>query len=113
MVVLLEKKNYRELSEEELDSWKQKLDEHGWGGDPAEAHRRALHALQNPIRREILELLRDKSLTVEEVVNHLNLDERTLRFHLQFLKDTFFITLEENIIDLTPLGVAYTRHAMR
>ena len=109
----MEKKNYREMSEEELDAWKEKLDEHGWGEEPTEAHRRALHALQNPIRREILELLREKALTLGEVVNHLNMDEKTLRFHLQFLKDTFFIKLEGNVIDLTPLGVAYTRHAMR
>ncbi|MEM2145366.1 MAG: winged helix-turn-helix domain-containing protein [Candidatus Jordarchaeaceae archaeon] len=109
----MEKKNYREMSEDELEGWKNKVYEYGWKGDPTEAHRRALHALQNPIRREILELLKDKALTLGELVNHFKMDEKTLRFHLQFLKDTFFITLEENIIDLTPLGVAYTRHAMK
>ncbi|MEM3586568.1 MAG: winged helix-turn-helix domain-containing protein [Candidatus Jordarchaeaceae archaeon] len=109
----MEKKNYREMSEEELNEWKNKIYEYGWKGDPTEAHRRALHALQNPIRREILELLREKALTLEELVDCLNLDEKTLRFHLQFLKDTFFITLEKNVVDLTPLGVAYTRHAMK
>lgn len=50
MVIWVGKKNYREMSEEELDAWKQKLDESGSVGDPTEAHRRALHALQNPIR---------------------------------------------------------------
>lgn len=113
MVVCLVKKNYREMSDEELDAWKQKLDERGVVGDPTEAHRRALRALQNPVRREILTMLKDNALTIEEIVNRLNLDEKTLGFHLQFLKDVFFITVEGNTVDLTPIGVAYTRHAMK
>jgi hypothetical protein len=112
MVVCLVKKNYREMSDEELNAWKQKLDESGVVGDPGESHRRALRALQNPIRREILTMLKEKTLTIEEMVNHFNIDEKTLGFHLQFLKDIFFITVEGNTVDLTPIGVAYTRHAM-
>lgn len=112
-MICLGKKNYREMSDGELDAWKQKLDESGVVGDPTEAHRRALHALQNPIRREILTMLKDQALTIEEIANRLNLDEKTLGFHLQFLKGIFFIAAEGNTVDLTPIGVAYTRHAMR
>ncbi|MFB0560436.1 MAG: winged helix-turn-helix domain-containing protein [Candidatus Lokiarchaeia archaeon] len=107
------RKNYREMSDEELEAWKQKLDESGVVGDPTEAHRRALRAVQNPIRREILTMLKDNALTIEEIANHLNLDEKTLGFHLQFLKDVFFIIVKGNIVDLTPLGVAYTRHVIK
>lgn len=109
----MEKKNYREMSDQELETWKQKLDESGLVKDPTEAHRRALRAMQHPIRREILTMLKEKALTIEEIANHLNIDEKTLDFHLQFLKDIFFITVKENIVDLTPLGVAYTRHVIQ
>ena len=107
------KKNYRDMSDGELDAWKKKLDESGVVGDPTEAHRRALRALQNPIRREILTMLKDNAVTIDEMVNHLNLDEKTLGFHLQFLKDVAYITVEGKTVDLTPIGVAYTRHAMK
>ena len=100
------------MSEEELKDWKQNLDESKLVGNPTEAHRRALRALQNPVRREIVAMLKDSALTIETIVNRLNLDEKTLGFHLQFLKDIFFINVEGNTVDLTPIGVAYIRHAM-
>lgn len=35
-MICLGKKNYREMSDGELDAWKQKLDESGVVGDPTE-----------------------------------------------------------------------------
>jgi DNA-binding transcriptional ArsR family regulator len=109
---ILGMKNYREMSDEELVAWNKKSSERGVKEDPTEAHRRALLAMQNPTRREILALLRNSALTTEEIAKHFNLDEKVLGFHLQFLESTFFVTVEGNMVDLTPLGVAYTRHVI-
>ena len=35
-----------------------------------------------------------------------------LRFHLQFLKQTYLIMVDRNSVDLTPLGVVYIRNVM-
>ena len=106
----METKNCREMSDEELKAWKRKLDESGSVKDPTEAHRRALRAMQNPIRREILTMLKEKALTIQEIATLLKMDEKTLSFHIQFLKDILFITVKGNVVDLTPLGVAYIRN---
>ncbi len=112
MVIWLGTENYREMSDEELEAWRKKSSERGLTEDPTEAHRRALLATQNPTRREILAMLKNSALTTEEIAKHFNLDEKTLYFHLQFLESIFFVTVEGNMVDLTPLGVAYTRHVI-
>lgn len=40
------------------------------------------------------------------------MDEKTIKFHLQLLQDSFYITVQGSDVDLTPLGVAYTRHVL-
>jgi predicted transcriptional regulator len=112
MVICLETKNYREMSDQELEALSKKPNERGLKEDPTEAHRRALLAMQNPTRREILAMLKNSALTTEEIAKHFNLDEKVLDFHLQFLESTSFVTVEGNLVDLTPLGVAYTRHVI-
>ncbi len=100
------------MSDEELDAWRKEKIEGNPQRDPREEHRRALRAVQNPIRREILTLLKDHALTIEILAERLKLDENELQYHLQFLKNIFFITVKENIIDLTPPGIAYTRNVL-
>ena len=112
MVISLPTKNYREMSDEELEALSKKPNKNGLTEDPTESHRRALLAMQNPTRREILTMLRNKALTTEEIAQHLSLDEKILNFHLQFLVSTFYVTVEGNIVDLTPLEVAYTRNVI-
>ncbi len=107
------KKNYREMSDEELDAWREKIIESEFVGDQKEEHTKELHAMQSPVRREIMTLLKDKALKVEELADKLNLDLKMVNYHLQFLKDTYYVTIEEDIVDLTPLGVAYTRHVLK
>jgi DNA-binding transcriptional ArsR family regulator len=108
----MEKNNYREMSNEELEAWQKKLVGKGLT-NPGEAHRRALHAVQHPVRREILEMLKEKAYSLGEMASRLTLDEGTLRYHLQFLTGSFYVTIQGTSVDLTPLGVAYTRNAMR
>ena len=68
--------------------------------------------MQNPTRREILTLLKDTAQPTEKLSQALQLDEQTLQYHLQFLKDIFFITVEKGLADVTPLGIAYLRNAL-
>ncbi len=68
--------------------------------------------MQNPVRREILVLLKDTAQTIEKLSEALQLDEKTMQYHLQFLKDIFFIIVKDNIVDLTPPGIAYLRNVL-
>ena len=106
------KKNYRDLSDVELEEWRSKMLEKTERRDPGGEHRRALRTMQNPIRREILTLVKDKAQPIEYLASQLDLDANTLEYHLQFLTDIFFITVESGLVDLTPLGVAYARNVL-
>ena len=106
------KKNYREMSPEELEEWRREKLEATTGINSGEAHRRALRTMQNPTRREILTLLKDTAQPLDKLSQALQLDEQTLQYHLQFLKDIFFITIEKGVVDLTPPGIAYLRNAL-
>lgn len=106
------KKNYRDMSQAELEEWRREKLEAMIEKNPGEAHRRALRTMQNPTRREILILLKDTAQSIEKLCQALQLDETTLQYHLQFLKDVFFITVEKELVDLTPPGIAYLRNAL-
>lgn len=100
------------MSDEELKVWRKKKADAGLIGNPTEA-RRSVHVMQNPVRREIMTLLKDKALTIKDIADKLNLEEKVLKFHLQVLEQSFFIKIEGNMVDLTPPGVAYTRHVIK
>ena len=44
------------------------------------------NALNDPSRREILELLRAKDLTAGEIANHFNISKPSISHHLDLLK---------------------------
>ena len=100
------------MNQEELEQWRKEKLGATTGINPTEAHMRALRTMQNPTRREILTLLKDTALPTEKLSQALQLDEQTLQYHLQFLKDIFFITIEKGLVDLTPPGIAYLRNAL-
>ncbi|NVM53743.1 MAG: winged helix-turn-helix transcriptional regulator [Candidatus Helarchaeota archaeon] len=106
------RKNYRVMSDEDLEAWRKRVLEKDAQRNPLDEHRRALRAMQNPVRRTIITMLKEKALSTDELAKNLDLDKKTLQYHLQFLKDVFFITIEGNIVDLTPPGVAYTRKVL-
>lgn len=43
-------------------------------------------ALSDPVRREILELLKKKRLSAGEIVNHFDMTGATISYHLSILK---------------------------
>ncbi|HMF34506.1 MAG TPA: winged helix-turn-helix domain-containing protein [Candidatus Lokiarchaeia archaeon] len=101
------------MSDKELEAWKDKV---GTGAvmSPGEAHGKALRAVGHPVRRAILERLKENAWVIEELANDLNLDVTTLRYHLKYLQDIYYITVDDaNGVDLTPIGVAYTRHVIQ
>ncbi len=113
MVFVLHEKDCREMNDEEIKDWRVNVLEKNIEGNSTEWHRRALLTMQNPVRREILMLLKDKALSIKEITDNLRLDEKIMQFHLEYLKLTYFITIEENMVDLTPFGVVYLKNVIR
>ncbi|OLS12878.1 MAG: hypothetical protein RBG13Loki_3513 [Promethearchaeota archaeon CR_4] len=105
----METKDCREMSDEELQEWRAKLGDKRLP-DPGEEHRRRMYAMQNPVRREILAMLKNNVLSVGAIASHLKCDEKSILYHLQFLQGVFFVTVQGNMVDLTPPGVAYLRN---
>ena len=57
-------------------------------------------ALSDPVRREILELLKQGSLSAGEIGSHFDMTGATISYHLKILKqaDLIFETKEKNFI---------------
>lgn len=109
---VLPKIDYRRMSDEEIDAWREKEVNKELLGNQTEEHRRELHTMQNPTRPEIMTLLKDRPLKIKDISKKMSMDEKTIKFHLQLLQDSFYITVQGSDVDLTPLGVAYTRHVL-
>lgn len=52
-------------------------------------------ALNDPTRREILELLREKDMTAGEIVNQFNISGPSISHHLDLLKQANLVTAEK------------------
>lgn len=57
---------------------------------------RTLHILGSPIRLQIIDMLRDGSLPVRDMVNALGVTQPLVSQHLKVLKDANFVTSERN-----------------
>ena len=55
-----------------------------------------LKALSDPIRREILNLLKDQKLSAGEIVNHFNVSGASISRHLSVLKEADLIRDERD-----------------
>ena len=53
-------------------------------------------ALNDPTRREILELLKSKDLAAGEIADHFNISKPSISHHLDILKRADLITFEKN-----------------
>jgi DNA-binding transcriptional ArsR family regulator len=62
-----------------------------------ERHKKYLRAMSNPMRREIVRSIREGSKTIIELEKHLDIDSKTLRWHIKILEDGF--CLETKIVD--------------
>jgi len=103
----------REMTEEEAMRWMQELvsklvEEKGSAGGAC-----SLEAIKNPVRRRILNVLEERALAINEISERVEVTGPALRFHLNFLKSSFFIRIEGNKVDLTPGGVSVVRSNKR
>jgi hypothetical protein len=103
----------REMTAEEAMKWMQELvnklvEEKGSAGGAC-----SLEAIKNPVRRNILNVLGEKALAINEISEKIGIAGPTLRFHLNFLKSSYFIQIEGNRVDLTPGGVSVVRSHKR
>jgi DNA-binding transcriptional ArsR family regulator len=57
---------------------------------------RVFKALNDPIRREILELLREKDLNAGEIADHFSITRPSISHHLDLLKQADLVTSIKN-----------------
>ena len=103
----------REMTDEEVMNWMQELvnklaEEKGSAGDAC-----SLEAIKNPVRRRILNILEERALAINEISERVKVAGLALRFHLNFLKSSYFIEIKGNKVDLTPGGVSVIRSNKR
>ena len=103
----------REMTDEEVMKWMQDLvnklaEEKGSASGAC-----SLEAIKNPVRRNILNALGERALTINEISEKVGVAGSALRFHLNFLKSSYFIQIEGNRVNLTPGGVSVVRSNKR
>jgi DNA-binding transcriptional ArsR family regulator len=103
----------REMTDEEAMRWMQELvnklmKEKGSAGGAC-----SLEAIRNPVRRHILDVLEERTLAINEISEKVGVAGPALRFHLNFLKSSYFIQIEGDRVDLTPGGVSVVRSNKR
>ncbi len=52
-------------------------------------------ALNDPIRRDILDLLKDKDMSAGDIAEHFNIGKPTLSHHLDLLRQAGLVTSEK------------------
>jgi DNA-binding transcriptional ArsR family regulator len=103
----------REMTDQEAMTWMQELvnklvAEKGSAGGAC-----SLEAIRNPVRRNILNSLDERALAIDEISGRVGITGPALRFHLNFLENSYFIHIDGNMVDLTPGGVSVVRSNKR
>jgi len=97
---------YEEISEETLNS----------AAKRKQVHELYLRAINNPLRRKILSVLKENNFTIEELAVYTCLDEFTLRWHLNVLERGLCVEKEDNkgniLYKLNPIWKSYRLHGM-
>ena len=57
---------------------------------------RVFKALNDPIRREILDLLNEKDMNAGEIANHFSITKPSISHHLDLLKQADLVISEKN-----------------
>jgi DNA-binding transcriptional ArsR family regulator len=57
---------------------------------------KAFKAINDPTRREILKLLKEKDLTAGEIADQFNMSKPSISHHLDLLKQADLVTQERN-----------------
>jgi len=106
-------RNPREMTDEEVMNWMQqsvnKLAEEKVSAGGA----CSLEAIKSAVRRRILNVLEERALAIDEISQRLGVTGSALRYHLNFLKSSYFIRIEGDKVDLTPGGVSVIRSNKR
>jgi DNA-binding transcriptional ArsR family regulator len=107
------KQNPREMTDEEVVRWMQELvsklaEQKGSMGGAC-----SLEAIRSPVRRQILNILEERALAIDEISERLGITGSVLRYHLNFLRSSYFIRIGSDKVDLTPGGVSVVRSAKR
>jgi len=99
----------RKMTDEEVMHWMQELINKLTKGKGSAGGACSLEAIRNPVRRNILNALEERALAINEISEKLEVTGPALRFHLNFLENSYFIHIEGNKVDLTPGGVSVVR----
>jgi ArsR family transcriptional regulator, arsenate/arsenite/antimonite-responsive transcriptional repressor len=57
---------------------------------------RVFKALNDPTRREILELLKERDMNAGEIADHFNISKPSISHHLDLLKQAGLVLVEKN-----------------
>jgi len=107
------KEDPREMTDEEVMKWMQELVNNLVEEKGSTEGICSLEALRNPVRRNILNALKKRALSINEISEKLKITGPALRFHPNFLENSYFIRIEGNSVDLTPGGVSITNNHNR
>jgi hypothetical protein len=103
----------REMTDEEARKWMQELVKKLVKKTGSAGGACSLEAIKNPVRRSILNALEERALAIHEISERLEVTGPALRFHLNFLKSSYLIRIEDDKVDLTPGGVSVVRSNKR
>ncbi|MBP1909771.1 winged helix-turn-helix domain-containing protein [Methanolobus bombayensis] len=79
------------------DEWYEKVKKEGkLKRNPTEDHKAGLKAMQNPIRRQIVESLGEGKMTFDEVKSRFDLNDVQAKLNLDMLVDTLYIEKEDD-----------------
>jgi Bacterial regulatory protein, arsR family len=103
----------REMTDDELTGWMRDLvtrlaDETGSASGVC-----SLEAIKNSVRRNILDALQERALTINEISEKVGVAGAALKLHLNFLENSCFIRVKAHKVDLTPAGVSVVRSHKR
>ena len=99
----------REMTDEEVMKWMQELVNSLVKGKGSAGGACSLEAVKSTVRRNILNVLKERALEIGEISQRVGVTGRALRYHLNFLKSSHFIQIEGDRVDLTPGGVSVVR----
>jgi chorismate mutase len=105
----LNRQDPREMSDEETMQWMQELIEKVSRDQGSSGNACSFEAVKHHVRRNILRALKERALTIDEVARIAGMTGAKLNYHLNVLKTSYFIDIKDDIVDLTPGGVAVVR----
>ena len=79
--------------------------------DHTNDHRLAARTLTNPLRREIMSFIGSEIKSTEEIAEKVDFEENQILFHLDMLKQVFYVWESPEGWKLTPRGIGFLENA--